>query len=61
MENVNNWNYNELVEKLAVGRIDVDETAIPLALEEARDRLVGNVIAHVASGTRMSRTTRRGI
>ena len=49
MENVNNWNYSELVEKLAMGRIDVNEAAIPLVLEEARKRRDGNVIAHVAS------------
>ena len=43
------WNYDELVEKLAMGRIDVDEAVIPLMLEEARKRHDGNVIAHVAS------------
>ena len=32
-----------------MGRIDVDEAAIPLVLEEARKRRDGNVIAHVAS------------
>jgi ribosomal protein S16 len=42
-------NYDELVEKLAMGRIDIDEAAIPLVLEEARKRRDGNVIAHVAS------------
>lgn len=49
MEATLNWNYDELVEKLAMGRIDVDESAIPLVLEEARNRRDGNVIAHVAS------------
>ena len=44
-----NWNYDEFAEKLAIGRIDVDEAAIPLVLEEARKRRDGNVIAHVAS------------
>lgn len=44
-----NWNYDELAEKLAMGRIDIDEEAIPLILEEARQRRDGNVIAHVAS------------
>ena len=44
-----NWNYDELAEKLAMGRIDVDEAAIPFVLEEARKRRDGNVIAHVAS------------
>ena len=49
MENGKNWNYDELAWKLALGRIDVDEAAIPLVLEEARKRRDGNVIAHVAS------------
>ena len=44
-----NWNYDEIAEKLAMRRIDVDEAAIPLMLEEARKRRDGNVIAHVAS------------
>ena len=44
-----NWNYDELAEKLAMGRVDVDEAAISLVLEEARKRHDGNVIAHVAS------------
>ncbi|MBQ8126110.1 MAG: hypothetical protein IJ173_09595 [Kiritimatiellae bacterium] len=39
-------NYDELVEKFAMGRIDIDEAAIPLVLEEARKRRDGNVIAH---------------
>ena len=50
MENDMYRNYDELAEKLAMGRIDVDEAAIPLVLEEARKRRDGNVIAHVASG-----------
>ena len=49
MDNDKNWNYDELAEKHAIGRIDVDAAAIPLALEEARKRCDGNVIAHVAS------------
>ena len=49
MESDTNWNYDELAEKLAMGRIDVDEAAIPFVLEEARKRRDGNVIAHVAS------------
>ena len=49
MKHDKNWNYDELAEKLAMGRIDVDEAAIPLVLEEARNRRDGNVIAHVAS------------
>lgn len=49
MEGDTNWNYGELAEKLAKGRADVDEAAIPLVLEEARNRRDGNVIAHVAS------------
>lgn len=49
MEHDINWNYDELVEKLAMGRIDVDEAAIPFVLDEARKRRDGNVIAHVAS------------
>ena len=32
-----------------MGRIDVDDAAIPFVLEEARNRRDGNVIAHVAS------------
>ena len=44
-----NWNYDELAWKLALGRIDIDEAAISLVLEEARKRHDGNVIAHVAS------------
>ena len=44
-----NWNYDELAEKLAMGRIDVDEAMIPFVLEEARKRRDGNVIALVAS------------
>ena len=44
-----NWNYDEFAEKLAIGRIDVDEAVIPLVLEEARNRRDWNVIAHVAS------------
>ena len=49
MENQRNWNYDALAEKLAMGRIDIDEEAIPFILEEARQRRDGNVIAHVAS------------
>lgn len=49
MENDMDRNYDELAEKLAMGRIDVDEAVIPLVLEEARNRRDGNVIAHVAS------------
>lgn len=49
MNNPTTWNYDELAEMLAMGRIDVDEAAIPLVLEEARKRSDGNVIAHVAS------------
>ena len=49
MESDTNWNYDELAWKLAMGRIDVDEAAIPFVLEEARKRRDGNVIAHVAS------------
>ena len=49
MEDDKNWNYDEIAEKLAMGRIDVDEAAIPLVLEEARNRCDGNVIARVAS------------
>ena len=33
-----NCNYDKLVEKLAMGRIDVDDAAIPFVLEEARNR-----------------------
>ena len=49
MDNDTNWNYDELAEKLALGRIDVDEAAIALVLDEARKRRDGNVIARVAS------------
>jgi TPR repeat protein len=49
MEHDTSRTYDELAEKLAMGRIDVDEAAIPLVLEEARKRRDGNVIAHVAS------------
>ena len=49
MESDTNWNYDELAWKLAMGRIDVDEAAIPFVLEESRKRRDGNVIAHVAS------------
>ncbi len=49
MESDKSWNYDELAEKLAMGRIDVDEAAIPLVLEEARKRRDGNVITNVAS------------
>ena len=41
-------NYDEFVEKLALGRIDVDAAAIPLVLEEARKRCDVNVIEHVS-------------
>ena len=44
-----NWNYDEIAEKLAMGRIDVDGAAMPFVLDEARKRRDGNVIAHVAS------------
>ena len=44
-----NWNYDEIAEKLAMRRIDVDEAVIPFVLEEARKRHDGSVIAHVAS------------
>ena len=44
-----NWNYDEIAEKLAMRRIDVDEAVIPFVLEDARRRHDGNVIAHVAS------------
>ena len=33
-----------LAEKLAMGRINVDEAVIPLVLEEARKRRDGNMI-----------------
>ena len=49
MDNDKNWNYDELAEKHAIGRIDVDAAAIPFVLEEARKRRDWNVIAHVAS------------
>ena len=49
MDNDTSWNYDELAEKLAMGRVDVDEAAIPLVLEEARKRRDVHVIAHVAS------------
>ena len=42
-------NYDEVAEKLATGRIDIDEESIPLVLEEARKRKDADVIAHVAS------------
>ena len=46
---VTNWNYDEIVKKLDMGRIDVDAAEIPLVLEEARKRCDVNVIEHVAS------------
>ena len=49
MEHDTSWNYNEIVEKLAMGRIDGGEAAVLLVLEEARKRRDGNAIAHVAS------------
>ena len=49
MEHDMTWNYDELAEKLAMRRIDIDAAAITLLLEEARKRRDGNVIAHVAS------------
>ena len=49
MEKSKSWNYDELAEKLAMGRIDIDEEAIPFMLEEARKRRDGDVIAHLAS------------
>jgi TPR repeat protein len=49
MDNDTSWRYDELAEKLAMGRVDVDEAAIPFVLEEARKQRDGNVIAHVAS------------
>ncbi|MBO6167413.1 MAG: hypothetical protein J6P13_03570 [Kiritimatiellae bacterium] len=49
MESDKSWNYDELAEKLAMRRIDIDAAAITLLLEEARKRRDGNVIAHVAS------------
>ena len=30
MDNDTSWNYDELAEKLTMGRIDVDEAAVPL-------------------------------
>ena len=48
MEGDANWNYDELAEKLAKGRADVDEVAIPFMLEEARKRCDVNVIEHVS-------------
>ena len=42
-------NYDEVAEKFAMGRIDIDEEAIPFVLEEARKWKDANVIAHVAS------------
>ena len=47
METTMNCNYDKIVEKLAMGRIDVEGAAIPFVLEEARNRRGGNVIAHV--------------
>ena len=49
MRNDTSRTYDELVEKLALGRIDVDDAAIPFVLEETRKRRDRNVIAHVAS------------
>ena len=49
MESDKNWNYDELAEKLAMGRIDFEEAAIPFVLEESWKRRDGNVIALVAS------------
>ena len=49
MEHDTSRTYDELVEKLAKGRADVDEAAIPFVLEESRNRRDGKVIAHVAS------------
>ena len=43
-----NWNYDEIVKKLDMGRIDVDAAEIPLVLEEARKRCDVNVIEHVS-------------
>ena len=48
MDNDTSWDYDELVEKLALWRIYIDEAAIPLVLEEARKRSDGNVIEHVS-------------
>ena len=45
----NNWNYDALAAKLAIGRIDIDEVAILFVLEEARKRQDADVIAHVTS------------
>ena len=42
-------NYDEVAEKLAMGRVDIDEESIPLVQEEARRRKDADVIAHVAS------------
>ena len=41
-------NYDEVAEKLAMGRIDIDKEAIPFVIEEARRRRDADVIAHVA-------------
>ena len=41
-------NYGILIEKLAMGRIDIDEEEISFVLEEARKRKDADVIAHVA-------------
>ena len=41
--------YGMLAEKLAMGRIDIDEESIPLVLDEARERKDADTIAYVAS------------
>ncbi len=43
-----NWNYDEIAEKLAMRRTDVDAAEITLVLEEARKRCDVNVIEHVS-------------
>ena len=43
-----NWNYDEIAEKLAMRRTDVDGAAMPFVLDEARKRCDVNVIEHVS-------------
>ena len=43
-----NWNYDEIAEKLAMRRTDVDAAEIPLVLEEARKRCDVKVIENVS-------------
>ena len=52
MEKQRSRKYDEITEKLAMGRIDIDEEAIPFVIEEALKRKDADVIAAATTARR---------